>query len=350
MLVGTVLGISSLLGLLPLRKVLPEFSMKSATIPKILAIDDDPAFLGIIAAALASDQVEILTTTDAKAGIEIFRRARPRIVLVDLVMPEIDGMEVLRTIVAEDPATEVILITGNYSTDSAVEAIQNGACDYLPKPLNVERLRSRVDTLIAEAELRKKTFQLDTELADAYRFEGIIGRSPLMLEVFARIRRIAPHFRTVLITGETGTGKELIARALHQRSPVKSNPFVVVNCSAIVQTLVESELFGHTKGAFTGAQQDKLGVFEYANGGTVFLDEVGELPLETQAKLLRVLQNQEIQRVGSPVTRRVNIRVVAATHRNLRKMVAEGQFRQDLYYRLSVIQIEVPKLRDRRED
>jgi DNA-binding NtrC family response regulator len=324
--------------------------MKSAPIPKILAIDDDPAFLGVIAAALANDQVEILTTTDGKAGIEIFRRARPRIVLVDLVMPEIDGMEVLRTIITEDPATEVILITGNYSTDSAVEAIQNGACDYLPKPLNVERLRSRVDALIADAELRKKTFQLDTELADAYRFEGIIGRSPLMLEVFAKIRRIAPHFRTVLITGETGTGKELIARALHQRSPVKSNSFVVVNCSAIVQTLVESELFGHTKGAFTGAQQDKLGVFEYANGGTVFLDEIGELPLETQAKLLRVLQNQEIQRVGSPAPRAVNIHVIAATNRDLRRMVSEGKFREDLFYRLSMIEIKLPRLVDRKED
>jgi len=324
--------------------------MKAECIPKILAIDDDPAFLGVIASSLANNDVEILTTTDPLNGIEIFRRVHPRIVLVDLVMPEMSGMDVLRTIVAEDPATEVILITGNYSTESAVEAIQNGACDYMPKPVQVEKLRTRVAALISEAELRRKTHQLDRELADAYRFEGIIGRSPLMLDVFAKIRRIAAHFRTVLINGETGTGKELVARALHQRSPVKSNPFVVVNCSAIVQTLVESELFGYVKGAFTGAQQDRAGVFEYANGGTVFLDEVGELPLEAQAKLLRVLQNQEVQRVGSPAPRSVNVRIIAATNRDLRRMVGEGKFREDLYYRLSMIELKLPRLVDRKED
>src|SRR5690349_12698718 len=324
--------------------------MKPEFIPKILAIDDDPAFLGVIAAALASDGVEILTTTDPRNGIEIFQRAHRRIVLVDLVMPEMDGMEVLRTIVSQDPGTEVILITGNYSTDSAVEAIQNGACDYMPKPLNVERLRSRVEALIGEADQRRKISQLDGKLADAYRFEGIIGRSPLMIDIYAKIRRIAPHFRTVLITGETGTGKELVARALHQQSPQKANQFVVVNCSAIVATLVESELFGHTRGAFTGAQQDRPGVFEYANGGTVFLDEIGELPLEAQAKLLRVVQNQEVQRVGSPAPRPVNVRIVAATNRDLRRMVSEGKFREDLYYRLSMIELKVPRLVDRKED
>lgn len=324
--------------------------MNNASTAKILVIDDDLAFVNVIRATLASEDLEVLTSTEAKAGLDLFRRTRPKIVLVDLMMPEMSGMQVLEEIVSEDPATEVILITGNYSTESAVEAIQKGACDYLPKPLNVEKLRARVASLIAEAEARKKILQLDNELTDAYRFEGIIGRSPLMLDLFARIRRVAPHFRTVLITGETGTGKELVARALHQRSPAKARPFVVCNCSALVETLLESELFGHTKGAFTGADQDKVGVFEYANGGAVFLDEIGELPFESQAKLLRVLQNQEVQRVGSPVPRPVDVRVLAATNRDLRRMVAQGKFREDLYYRLSMVELKLPRLVDRKED
>ena len=197
---------------------------------------------------------------------------------------------------------------------------------------------------------RQKTFRLDLDLIDVYQFEGMIGRSPLMLEVFAKIRRIAPHFQSVLVTGETGTGKELVAKALHRLSPVAAAPFAVCNCSALVETLLESELFGYTRGAFTGATQDKQGIFEYANGGTVFLDEVGELPLAAQAKLLRVLQNHEVQRVGSPATRHVDVRVIAATHRDLRSMVAEGTFREDLFYRLSVVEISVPRLAQRKED
>jgi len=325
-------------------------SEKNSTPTKLLAIDDDPGFLGLISAVLSSDNLQILTTTDAETGLDLFARTRPRIVLLDLVMPRISGMEVLEKMVSADPATEVILITGNYSTESAVEAIQKGACDYLPKPVDVEKLRARVASLIADAETRRRTFQLDAELIEAYQFEGIIGRSPLMLELFAKLRRVGPHFRTVLITGETGTGKELVAQALHRLSPAKSNPFVVCNCSAIVGTLMESELFGHTKGSFTGANQDKLGVFEYANGGTVFLDEIGELPLEAQAKLLRVLQHQEVQRVGSPAPRPVNVRVLSATNRDLKRMASEGKFREDLYYRLAMVELKLPRLADRKED
>jgi DNA-binding NtrC family response regulator len=317
---------------------------------KLLAIDDDPAFLRMIAAALARENLQILTVTDPEAGLDLFLSTRPQIVLLDLVMPRVGGMELLEKIVALDAATEVILITGDYSTESAVEAIQKGACDYLPKPVNVEKLRTRVATLIEEAEQRQKTLQIDRELGQVYQFQGIIARSPLMLDVFSKIRRVAPHFRTVLITGETGTGKELVAHALHNLSPVKSKPFVVCNCSAIVETLLESELFGHVRGAFTGASHDKIGVFEYANGGTVFLDEIGELPLEAQAKLLRVLQNQEVQRVGSPVVRPVDVRVLAATNRDPRDMVAEGKFRQDLYYRLNMLELQLPCLADRKED
>jgi transcriptional regulator with PAS, ATPase and Fis domain len=207
-----------------------------------------------------------------------------------------------------------------------------------------------VDALLTELRARRRCLELENELIQNCQFAGMVGRSPLMIEVFHRIRRIAAHYRTVLVTGETGTGKELVARALHKLSPVAAGPLVTCNCSALVETLVESELFGHVKGAFTGAVQDRLGVFEAANGGTVLLDEVGELSLPAQAKLLRVLQNQEIQRVGSPAVRRVDVRVMAATHRDLRSMVNEQLFREDLFYRLSMVSIKLPSLSQRKED
>ena len=241
-------------------------------------------------------------------------------------------------------------MTGHYSTESAVEAIQKGACDYLTKPVEVEKLRHRIGALLEEAENRQKAFQLDHALVDAFKFEGMIGRSPLMLDVFARIRRVARHYQTLLVSGATGTGKELVAQALHRLSPRASAPFVVCNCSALVETLLESELFGYVRGAFTGATQDKTGIFEQANGGTVFLDEIGELSSPAQAKLLRVLQQREVQRVGSPTPRTVDIRVIGATNRRLRSLVADGQFRDDLYYRLSMVEISLPSLADRKED
>ncbi len=261
-----------------------------------------------------------------------------------------NGMELLDRMVAADPGVDVILMTSHYSTDSAVEAIQKGACDYLTKPLDIAKLRNRVSALLADAEKRQRAHHLDDALLDTYQFEGIIGRSPVMLDTFAKIRRIAPHFQTVLVTGATGTGKELVARALHRLSPRNSHPFVVCNCSALVDTLLESELFGYVRGAFTGATQDKIGLFEHANGGTVFLDEIGELSLPAQSKLLRVLQEKQVQRVGSPATRAVDVRVIGATHRQVRTMVAEGQFREDLYYRLSMVEIPLPRLMDRKED
>ncbi|MBV8052044.1 MAG: sigma-54-dependent Fis family transcriptional regulator [Acidobacteriaceae bacterium] len=231
-----------------------------------------------------------------------------------------------------------------------MEAIQRGAADYLTKPLEIERLRSKIARLIGESETRQRTLRLDQELVDAYQFEGIVGRSPVMLEVFAKIRRVAPHFKTVLVTGATGTGKELVARALHRLSPASRGPFAICNCAALVETLVESELFGHVKGAFTGANQDKLGLFEHANAGTLFLDEVGELSPSAQAKLLRVLENRQVQRVGSPIARNIDVRVIAATHRNLKAMVRENKFREDLFYRLAVVEIGLPVLANRRED
>ena len=265
-------------------------------------------------------------------------------------MPDVRGFGLLEEILALDPGVDVILMTAHYSTESAVEAVQKGESDYFNKPLNIEKLRGRISEILADADKRQKSLKLDHELIEAYQFEGIVGRSPLMLDLFGKIRRVAPHFRTVLVLGNTGTGKELAARALHRLSPVASGPFTVCNCSAIVETLLESELFGYVRGAFTGATQDKVGVFEYANRGTVFLDEIGELPLAAQAKLLRVLQNQEVQRIGSPTPRKVDVRVIAATNRDLRAQITEGKFREDLYYRLAMVEVRLPRLADRRED
>jgi DNA-binding NtrC family response regulator len=231
-----------------------------------------------------------------------------------------------------------------------VEAIRKGACDYLTKPISIADLRQRMSRFIGEARRKQAAHELDNELLRAHQFEGMVGRSPLMLAVFTRIRRVAPHFRTALVTGATGTGKELVAEALHKLSPVSKGRFAVVNCSAVVETLFESELFGHVRGAFTGASHDKVGLFEYANGGTVMLDEIGDMPLETQSKLLRVLENGEIQPVGSPVVRKVHVRVVAATNRSLPELMAAKQFREDLFYRLSMVEIKLPRLAERRED
>lgn len=317
---------------------------------RVLVIDDDEQHLKFVANALAQDDTFVWTAQEPKRGLELVRQHHPHLVFVDLMMPEMTGMEVLDRIVAFDPAIDVVLLTGNYSTDSAVEAIRKGASDYLTKPVSVERLKQAAESLLSELRSRRRCLQLESELVENYQFAGMVGRSPLMLGMFHMVRRVAPHYRAVLVTGETGTGKELVARALHRLSPVAAGPLITCNCSALVETLAESELFGHVKGSFTGAAQDRLGIFEAANGGTVFLDEAGELSLSVQAKLLRVLQNREIQRVGSPNVRTVDVRVIAATHRDLSSMVKEQRFREDLFYRLSMVQVRVPSLAQRKED
>lgn len=317
---------------------------------RLLVVDGSAEDIELVRAALDAEAVQISAVSTAELALERLPQLRPRIILSGVRLPGINGLEFMERVLAKDPGIDFILMASHYSTESAVDAIRKGATDYMPKPVDAERLRHCIGNLIKEAEVRRKTFRLDQDLADVYQFEGMIGRSPLMLEAFAKIRHIAPHFRSVLVTGETGTGKELVAQTLHRLSPVAAAPFVVCNCSALVESLLESQLFGYVRGAFTGATHDKQGIFEYANGGTVFLDEVGELPLSAQAKLLRVLQNQEVQRVGSPTPLRVNVRVIAATHRDLRKMVAQGQFREDLFYRLSVVEILVPRLAHRKED
>ncbi len=317
---------------------------------RVVAIDDDEQHLKFLATVLSQKNVIVFTTTDPQNALALVQQEHPHLVLVDLVMPGMGGMQLLETIVEHDPATEVVMLTGEYSTESAVEAIQKGASDYLTKPVDVEKLQQRVESLLLEMRKRQRCLELENELLENSKFAAMVGNSPVMLEVFHRIRRVAKHFRTVLITGETGVGKELAAQALHALSPVASGPFVTCNCSAVVETLAESELFGHVRGAFTGAVQDRIGLFEAANGGIVFLDEVGELSPPLQAKLLRVLQNQEIQRVGSPATRRVDVRVIAATHRDLSSMVKDQKFREDLFYRLSMVQIKLPALAQRKED
>jgi DNA-binding NtrC family response regulator len=265
-------------------------------------------------------------------------------------MPKMSGMETLERIVEFDPSIEVILMTAHYSTESAVEAIKKGASDYLNKPVSIALLRERIGKLMEEARQRQRALAVDSELLSTCQFQDMVGRSPVMWEMFARIRRVAPHFRTALVTGATGTGKELVARALHRLSPVSGGRYVVCNCSAVVETLFESELFGYVKGAFTGANADKMGLFEYAHNGTLFLDEIGDMPMNTQAKLLRVLQNQEVQRVGSLTARKVDARVIAATNHDLRALIAQGRFREDLYYRLSMVEIRTPRLSERKED
>jgi DNA-binding NtrC family response regulator len=316
----------------------------------LVIIDDNPGSLELLSTALAQDDLTIFTAQDPEEGIEIVYREHPQIVLTDLVMPGITGLEVLDRVVEFDPAIDVVLMTAHYSSESAVEAIRRGASDYLNKPVPVVVLRERIAKLIDEARRRKRLLAVDSGLRDEARFEGMIGKSAAMWETFARIRRVAPHFRTVLVTGQTGTGKELSARALHQLSPVSKGRFVVLNCSAVVETLFESELFGHVRGSFTGAAQDKMGLFEFADKGTIFLDEIGDMPLGTQAKLLRTLQNQEVLRVGSLTPRKVDARVITATHRDLREAVAAKTFREDLFYRLSMVEIHVPSLEERKED
>jgi DNA-binding NtrC family response regulator len=315
---------------------------------RIVVIDDNPGSLELLATALARTNVVVCTAPTPAEGLELIHRIHPQLVITDLVMPGMSGLDILQRVVQFDPFIDVILMTAHYTTETAVTAIRQGAADYLQKPVKISLLRDRVASLIASAEQRQKTSSASTGPADTS-FEGLVARSRQMWDLFAMVQRVAPHYRSVLIHGPTGTGKDLVAGALHRRSRV-TGKFVVLNCSAVVETLFESELFGHVRGAFTGAERDKAGLFELAHGGTLFLDEIGDMPLSTQAKLLRALQNREVLPVGSLTPRKVNVRVVAATHRNLQTSIADGKFREDLYYRLCMIELVVPPLKERSDD
>jgi DNA-binding NtrC family response regulator len=315
----------------------------------LLVIDDDDLTIDFVRTALEGRPVTVSGATDATSGLSAFRRFKPGLVLLDLILPGTSGMDLVEKLREEDPECHVFIMTGHYSTESAVRAIQAGADDYLNKPVSPETLRQRVDGWLQEQAERQTAAQLEREILDSSTFEGIVGRAIPMLDLLTKVRRIAPHFSTALVTGETGTGKELVSRVLHSWSG-RQGPFVVCNCASVVATLFESELFGHKIGSFTGAISDKQGLVDTAEGGTLFLDELGEVPLEVQAKLLRLLQNRETRRVGESRSREVDVRVVAATNRDLRRMISEGTFREDLFYRLSMVHFRVPSLRERRED
>jgi two-component system response regulator HydG len=318
--------------------------------PLLLVVDDELPVLKVVERLAARTGFDVVTCASGADAMRTLMRKPADLAMVDLRMPDVNGLDLLRQIRSTVPGCEVILMTAHAAVDSAVEAIKLGAREYLTKPFDFDRLRQVLDAIRMEIVRRAQVVALESQVARQLEFCGMLGRSPAMQEVFSLIQRLAPHAKVVLIGGETGTGKELAARAFHQAGTRRHRPFVTINCSAVVDTLFESELFGHVRGAFTGAVESKPGVFEAAQGGTLFLDEIGELPLSVQAKLLRALEYGEVQRVGSLQPKRVDVTVVAATNRDLRADVASGRFRGDLFYRLNVVEVLLPPLRDRRED
>jgi len=316
----------------------------------VCVLDDEPAMVEMLQESLRCLGFSSIGTSDPHYALELIEQSRVRVVMSDIKMPGMDGLKFLEQAIQRDPGVYVMLMTGFYSIDNAIAAVKRGAYDYVPKPVDRMRLKKSLDELSESFHKRKRIRSLEQQLLSDLEFHGIVGRSPAMVEVFEMVRKVARHYTNILLIGATGTGKELIAKSIHQMSPVSQQRFAVCNCSAMVDTLLESQLFGHVRGAFTGATDTRPGLFEYANGGTVFLDEVGETSLAMQAKLLRVIQNREIQRVGSPEVRHVDVRLVAATNRDLRAEVLAGRFREDLFYRLSTIQIRVPNLADRLDD
>ena len=318
--------------------------------PLLVVVDDEQGILDVVSRFARRAGFDVVTCSGGREALEQTKSRRADLLMVDLRMPDVGGLDVLRAIRETAPHCQTVLMTGYASVDTAVEAIKLGAMDYLSKPIDFGRLEQILRGVREELERRRNVLSLESDLARKLEFCGMIGRGPAMQELFGMIRRLAPHIRTALIAGETGTGKELVARALHKTGPRRERRFVTVNCSAVVETLFESELFGHVRGAFTGATDNKPGLFELADGGTLFLDEVGELPSTVQAKLLRVLELGEVHRVGSIEPRRVDVHVIAATNRNLRLEVTAARFRSDLYYRLNVAEIRLPPLRERPED
>jgi len=325
-------------------------AMAAARRPTLLVVDDEPSILHIVGHLAAAAGFDFIPCPGGRQAIDRLQQGHIDMAVVDLRMPEIGGIEVLRAIRSADPECQVVLMSGDATIDSAVEAVKLGAIDYLTKPFDIGRLKGLMRTVRDDFERRRKLLAADGEIARNAEFCGMIGRSAAMQELFSLIRRLGPHVRTALITGETGSGKELVARALYENGPRRALRFVPINCSAVVESLFESELFGHVRGAFTGATDHKTGLFELADSGTIFLDEVGELPLGVQAKLLRALENGEVQRVGSLQTKRVDVHVLAASNRDLHAEVAAGRFRSDLLYRLNTVELRVPALRERRED
>lgn len=318
--------------------------------PTLLVVDDEPSMLTLVGKFARHEGFEVVSVGDGSKVLGCLRPGLADVALVDLRMPGVDGLEVLAAIRSTDPACHVILMTGYPTVDTAIQAVRAGALDYLSKPFDADRLRALLAGVRDELDRRQTVLASESALARRLAFCGMIARSATMQELFATIRRVASHARTVLISGETGTGKELVAAALHTLGPRAARRLVTVNCSALVEPLFESEVFGHVRGAFTGATTDKPGLFEAANGGTLILDEVGELPPGTQAKLLRTLESGEVLRVGGTTPVRVDTRIIAMTNRDLIEEVEAGRFRSDLFYRLNVLHLVLPPLCERMED
>lgn len=319
---------------------------------KILVVDDDKNICKMIEINLRKEKsYEVQTATNGEACLKMVRESLPDLVLLDIQMPGIDGIETLKRIRDEEPRIPVVMMSAHGTIEKAVQSMKLGAYDFITKPFASDRLLVTVNNALMTSSLKREVAELRMELKDRYQFENIIGQSGVMQEVFRAMEKVIDSNVTVLIQGESGTGKELIARAIHYHNKQRNNyPFVAVNCSALPESLLESELFGHEKGSFTGATSRRLGKFEQANGGTVFLDEIGLMTPATQAKVLRVLQEREFERVGGNDLVKVDTRVISATNKDLEESVKKGDFREDLYYRISVFPIKLPPLRDRKED
>jgi two-component system response regulator HydG len=320
------------------------------TKPKVLLIDDDVSHAEIAGEALERANYDVTLAHSGDDGLRKFQQAEYDVVLTDLRLPDTDGMQVLRRIKATDADAEVVIITGYGSVEKAVEALHEGAYSFLEKPLNKEALRNTVAKAIERRHLSLVNQSLQRLVNEKFGFEGIVGNSPALQAVFNRLKQVAPTDARVLITGDNGTGKELVARAIHFNSKRREGPLVAVNCGALSGGVLDSELFGHVRGSFTGAVKDHIGRFEAADGGTLFLDEVGEMPLETQVRLLRVIESKEVTPVGANEPRKVDVRIISATNKNLQEQVQLGKFREDLFFRLKVVEIHLPPLRERRAD
>ena len=324
--------------------------MDSSCQKKRLLLIDDEARVRTSLKMVLETSYDILQAADAQEGLDVFREEEPDLVLLDVILPGTDGLAVLQTLRSENKMVPVIMLTGTKSVKTAVDAMKLGAADYLSKPFDVDELRFVIDRALNDLEEKLELKQLRSQVVQRYAFHNLIGKSSGMQEIYAKIEQVADSRTTVLITGESGTGKELVAKALHYNSSRRDRPFIALNCAALPETLIESELFGHEKGSFTDATARRTGQFEMANTGSLFLDEIGDLSPVTQAKLLRVLQEREFTRIGGVQPIKVDVRIVAATNKNLDELVRKGQFREDLYYRINVISLYLPPLRDRGED
>jgi DNA-binding NtrC family response regulator len=316
---------------------------------RILIVDDEPRVRTSLKMVL-EPAYEVLQAADAQEGLDLFRREGPHLVLLDVILPGMDGLAVLEKLQAEDRSIPVIMLTGTKAVKTAVDAMKLGAADYISKPFEIDELRIIIAKALENQELEREVRYLRAQVVHRYGFHNLIGKSSAMQEIYSKIEQVADSRTTVMIAGESGTGKELVARALHYNSARRDRPFVALNCAALPETLIESELFGHEKGSFTDATARRVGQFELAHTGTLFLDEIGDLSPTTQAKLLRVLQEREFTRIGGVQPIKVDVRIVAATNKSLDELVRRGTFREDLYYRINVISLYLPPLRERGED